>query len=585
VQFLQAYFPDEIGAAETRFDGKREVPQKPKDEAKGLLEVREDGKWAGYEVPTEVAAMFDRVDPAQASAMVRVLNFVFKKGFYKVWVRYNPIFQFVYSPSREVQRFYVNMPKLGAARLAANYLKALPAAVKRVKGKEDPMVTEMYETMALATPYDSFARDLTAREDAFEEILRQFHIVPQAEQGAWRKNILVRPVLAALRGIEMGGQVLEAAPKIAAYKMLTRDLGWNVRDAASFVRNYVGVPNYLRKGKHAFAAGSFLPFWNVAVQGLASDGALATGKENKKSAASWWFRWALAGGAYALLQALARSGLMGDEPEEWFSGVSEYDHANFMVIPLGVMPGGDHGRKVVYLRVPQDEMHRITNGLMKKFIELTVKHAKGEPSRPLMNDLLQLAGYGGGQLPGVNPALGIGAKWVDYANGLNPFDSFRGRHELSNAQYLAGGWQSLKPMMAMTINEAGLGNFYRYNPEADTTTELVLSNLPILQRLVKVSDRGYAEQQRAGIDAGRAQDARLRLAMPEQVQALAGEYGFLRGLGKANRTAEQAARYEQLKIWNRAIYTPSYEANQMRQDAGMKADFSGLGEASEAWAE
>lgn len=582
VEFLQGYFPGEIQPATTRFDGKRQVPQKPKDREKGLLEVREDGAWKGYEVPADVARMFETVDPAQASAVLRALNWVFKRGFYNIWVRFNPVFQLAYSPIRDAQRFYTNMPKVGAAKMAANYLKSMPLAVRRLIGKEDPIVTEMYETLALATPHDSFARN-ASRDDAFEEILRQFHIVPEPEQGAWRKNAVVKPALGLLRGIEFAGQIFEASPKIAAYKMLTRDLGWNVRDASYYVRNYVGVPNYLRKGRHATAAGSLLPFWNVAIQGLASDTALATGKERNKSAASWWFRWALVGGGYALLQAMARVGLLGDEAEDWFAGVSEYDFANFMVIPVGVIPGGDHGRKVVYLRVPQDEMHRLTNGLMKKFIEVMARQVKGEASRPVMNDLMELAGFSGGQLPGVNPALSIGAKWKDYMDGLNPWDSFRGKHVLSNAQYLAGGWESVKPMLTMTWNDAGLGNFYRFNPEADTTTELVLGNLPLAQRLVKVSDRGYAERQQGEIQLEQAQDARLKLAMPAKARTLATEHNFLRSLGKENRTPEQQARYDQLRVWYRTIYTPFYEGAQASADAGLPVSFSGLQQASEGW--
>lgn len=583
VKFLQRFFPGEIEAAETRWDGKRQAAVPPKDKEKALLEIRVDGKWTGYNVPADVARMFEQMDPAQASGIIRLLDWGFRKGFYNVWVRFNPVFQFAYSPLRDAQRFYTNMPKAGAIKLAANYLKSIPEAMRRLAGNDSPLITEMYETLALSTPHDSFARHMT-RDDAFEEILRQFHILPPGEISAWRKNMIVRPILATLRGIEWGGQILEAAPKIAAYKVLTRDLGWNVRDAASYVRNYIGVPNYLRKGRHAHAAGAILPFWNVAVQGLSSDVALMTGQQKGKSAASWWFRWALAGGAYALIQALARVGLLGDDAEKWFGGVSEYDYANFMIVPLGTMPGGDHGQKVMYLRIPQDEMHRLTNGVLKKFIEIMAKHAKDETVRPLMNDVLELAGFSGGQLPGINPALGISAKWMDYMNGNNPYDSFRGKHILSNAEWLAGGWQSLNPMLGMTWNESGLGNFYRYNPESDTTTELVLGNTPVLQRLVKVSDRGYSEAQQEGIQRGQAISARLKAGMPRNAQKLVQEHNFLRSLGK-KRTPNQEGRYRQLREWYRRIYEPRLEAAESSESAGVdyRPAFSGLEEASAAW--
>lgn len=593
VDFLKAYFPAEIRDAQTRYDGRRNVALRPKQKGDELLEVREDGAWKSYEVPEDVARMFDRVDPAQAHAAVRALNWVFKKGFYPLWVKYNPVFQLALSPIRDAGRLYVNMPKAGAMKLAAEYVKAMPTAARRLSGNDAPIVTEMYENLALATPHDSYTRNL-GREDAFEEILRQFHMVAEPQKPGWRNNAIVKPVLGFLRGIEFVGQILEATPKIASYKILTKDLGWNPRDAASYVRNYVGVPNYLRKGRKAFTMGSVFPFWNVAVQGLASDAALMTGKESglqgaglakraTKSAASWWFRWMLAGGLYAVIQALARSGAFGDDAKDLYGGVSDYDNTNYMIVPLGLQQGGDYGRKVLYVRIPQDEMHRVTNGLLKKFIETAARHLKGEPSRPAMNDLAELMAYGGGQLPGVNPIVGIGAKWKEYMEGLNPWDSFRGRHVLSNAEYLAGGWESLKPMLGMTFDQSGLGNFYRYNPEAETVTEAVIANAPVIQRLVKISDRGYAESQERALDAEKSADARLRLKMPENVQKLAGEFSHLRSLGTKGRTPQQQVRYDQLKAWNRVVYTPAYEAAQAQDDAGLKVDFSGLGAASKGW--
>lgn len=582
VKFLNEFFPDEIDPARTRFDGKRHVPVAPKERDRGLLELRNDGKWVGFSVPADVARMFDQADPAQVSGVVRVLDWVFRKGFYNVWVKFNPIFQLAYSPLRDAQRFYVNMPKAGAAKLAAEYLRAVPTAIRRLQGKDDPIITDMYENFAMATLHDSFARNATG-DGAFGEILKQFHLLPESEKPGWRQNMIVRPVLGLLNSITYAGQIFEAAPKIAAYKVLTQDLGFGRRDAASYIRNYVGVPNYLRKGRHGSAAGAFLPFWNVAVQGLASDSALMRGKETNKSAASWWMRWALISGIPAIIAAFARAGLFGDEPEDWFGGMSEYDFQNFNVIPIGMMPGGDFGRKSMFIKVPQDEMHRITSGLLKTFIVSLIKHGKDDPTRPWFNDLMGLLSYAGGNLPTENPAIGIFRKWADYADGNNPYDPFRGKHVLSNAEHLAGGWYSLKPMLAMTWDSAGLGNFYRYNPDADTTTELVVSNAPIIQRLVKVSDRGFSESQQQSMDAADAVNARLRLSMPENVQRLATEFNFLKSLGNGGRTAQQQERYDALKQWNRAIYTPAYESAQEMIAAGGKADFSGLDSISEPW--
>jgi len=87
-------------------------------------------------------------------------------------------------------------------------------------------------------------------------------------------------------------------------------------------------------------------------------------------------------------------------------------------------------------------------------------------------------------------------------------------YTLTNTEQLARGWISIKPMLEMTYDETGIGNFYKPNLQVGTTAEAVIANLPVVQRLFKVSDYGYREAQQATIAKGQVEDARLRADLP-----------------------------------------------------------------------
>jgi len=563
VGFMREFCPEEVSEASRKPDG---TFHKPSSKDRTLLEYRADGKTHAIEVPQEMTLFFERMDPARIHAAVHALNFVFRRGFYNMWVRYNPAFQLLMGPLRDAKRYYVNMPRAGAFRLAKEYLAAMPAAARRLRGSADPIIRDMYDNLALSTPHDSFART-ASRDDAYADLLRQFHVLPEDQRGTWRDHTLLRPVAASLRGIEFIGQIFEATPKIAAYKILVED-GADRRQAARYVRNYVGVPNYTRKGSAAYSTGAVLPFWNVAVQGLRADTTLMLGKERMRSRAGWWFKWAVAGGAYAILSALARSGALGDELEDLFGGASDYDFTNNMVIPLGRIPGKEHGHKILFLRLPEDEHHRMINGMLKRVISLSSKAIKGDPNISVPDELLGLLDYASGQLPGLNPALGMAAKWGDYMGGNNPWDPFRGRHVLTPDQQKVRGIAALGPMFSMMVDSSGISSIYRYNPESDTTTEAVINSLPVFQRVLKVSDAGYKGAQWEAATSDDIDRARARLGLPASAQRLRKEMAGLRRLGEDHRNPAQQDRYEVLREWESRIYKPAMDDALSAQSLG-----------------
>jgi hypothetical protein len=556
VKFLQEFDPGSIAPAPRTFDGTRFHVQQPRDRDRALLELLDDGKAAGFHVDPAIAEMFETMPGPMVSAITTVLNWPFRNLIYPLIIKYNPAFQLVMSPLKDLRRTFVNMPRATSLRYAGEYVRnyltflGFPAteagtAVRAyLRGQPHPLIAEMIARQAIGTPLDNFARDF-GRGDQMERLLRDFGLMPKDQQRNALRMIFA-PVLKLGEAIEFAGLTFEMLPKVTAYRILTRDLGWHAREAAHFARNSVGVPNIYRKGRHVKVVEAFLPFFKVFLNGTRNDLALAT---MPKTAGGWWFRWAASDGIWTMMQALAAAGLLGAGLKELYDGVSDYNKSNYNVIPIGTIEGGQFGKRVANIRMPRDELHRWMSGLMYQGI----MSAAGEASQPGMSRAI---GFGNEQLPGLNPVLKIADAWKDYLEGENPMDDFRGRPVLTNAEWLAGGWPAYKGMIGFTLQNAGVSNFIRWDTRAATTAEMTLSAIPGLNRFVQTTDTGYRERQEQQQEEESRQRAQVRVAMPENVQNLLGEYYYLNSVKADLRTLEQTQRLMTIRAWRTRIYQP-----------------------------
>ena len=554
VEFLQQFDAANVTKAPVRHDGVRLVVQPSKDPDKALLDLLEDGKPAGYYVDPAIAEMFDKLSSARISAVVSVLNLPFRKLIYPLIIKYNPAFQLVLSPVRDLRRTLINVPRAkGVAQVGEflrNYLTFLglppseagTAVRAYLKGEPHPLIAEMIATQAIGTPLDNFHADF-GRADTMEKTLADFGMAPKAKQPGLL-HTMTHPLMALLERIEFAGLTFEMLPKVGVYKMLTRDLGWSTKEAAYFVRNSIGVPNIYRKGKHTAVAEVVFPFTKIFVNGWRSDARLALGP---KTAGGWWARWAAGDGIWTMMQAAAALGLLGAGIKELYDGISDYNKTNYNVLPIGTSEGGEFGKRVVYIRLPRDETHRLVSGLLYQGMML----AGGQGSPKGVGSMLA---FGAGQMPSLNPILTIAKGWTDYLEGDNPKDNFRGNTVLSNAEYLAGGWPAMKSMIGFTADNMGVTNFVRWDANANSTMEMALSAVPGVNRFIQTTATGYRERQEATLQAEAADRARLRLSMPANVQTLAGEYYHLRSIKADVRTLEQTTRLMELQGWMKRTY-------------------------------
>lgn len=600
VTFLQRHFAGEIEKAQTRNlpDGRGKVPVPPTQRGMQQIMVRERGRPAWYNVPKEIALMFERPDvPLMQSAMM-LLDWPFREIFYPLFITYNPLFQLVRNPIRDARRTYVNAPPgvgMGAIlrqlpilkQLGRNEaLEAVRALVKR--GEAEPLIAEMLAHLAVQPGEGTFVTSGgRIAPTTFDKLLAEHGLLPPEKQAtAFRQLADKLGIGRVLEAIERAGRMNELLPKASVYKQL-RVAGWQPRDAAYFVRNFIGTPNFTRRGTHVGLVNPALPFINIWLKGWAADIELArrgfqrtAGPEPGKSAASWWMRWAATSGVWTLLKVAGAVGLLGATIKRLFDGIGEYDKTNYDVVPVGFAGASEYNPqgKVAYFKVPKDPTDRVMSGLVFNSLRgVAVKAAKsGALGRELQqmnanaDDRIAAAmarnvSVAANDVPGVNPVVKIAGAWSQFVQGWNPIDDYRGAHILSDAEHLAGGWHGVPPMLAWTWSESGLQGFVRYDPDANTTLEQTVAMAPLVNGLLRISDYGFREQQ---MSAERMEDgaaAAARLSLPANARQLNSEYSFLRNIGADDRTPDQEVRFQELRGWHEGVYKP---AEQMLRDAG-----------------
>jgi hypothetical protein len=554
---LREVAPELITDAPMKYNGKAMVPQPPRDSDLALLQWKDGGQLQGIHIPKRYAAMFEDKSPAERDAILRFLATGFQRAVYGAIIRYNPAFQLFMSPARDLQRSLTNMPGgvKGRAKFLRNLLspEAWGASLDWARGDigRSALLREMIENAAVGGPHSAFGGKLQGDDDALVAILRKFHIQDQPT-----RNALLRAVTKPLHAIEFAGQVLQLLPKAAAYKVMVKDTGMPAPQAANTIRNHIGIPNYYKKGRNVSSAGALVPFLNIFLRSYESLYRNLSGKERNMGGKEWWIAWALTGGGlYAVMQTLAREGVFGEDLQRLYSRVPNWDMTNFGIVPLGEVSTGDTGGKTVYLRLPQDEGLRVINGTVAKLLQSGIRTAQGDPTAPKLGEVFDGISS---QVPGVNPVVEVGQNWTTFLAGRNPRDNFRNKNILTEDQWLAGGWDAAKPMLGWTLGATGITNFFNYDPEADTLTEVAISSTPVLNRLLKISDRGVYQNEKA-VDQADARDmAKARLSLPDFVQGLRTEFNYLKGRAE-RRSEREEDRYNELLLWNRSYRTAMEE--------------------------
>jgi hypothetical protein len=603
VDLMKQSFSAEIRLAETRksADG-RTSPVPPREPGQAQIALRERGNMVWYNVPREVAMMFDNTPVPLLDAIIELLSVPFRKVFYPLFITFNPIFQLVTNPIRDIRRNLLTRPMgigWGAVlrqlplvkQIGENpALDAVRALVKR--GEQMPIIAEMLDNLAITPGEATFSATAGVVDNAFDRILQAHGLLPADEQSRWMPSQM--PVIGkVLRTIQTAGRINELIGKVDTYQRL-RVLGWNPTDAAAFARNAVGTPNFGRKGKHANIPGAIFPFFNIWTKAWATDAKLAskgwkrTSQPGKAgtSAAAWWMRWALVSGVPRMITIAGGLGLLGAGIKRLLDGIGDHDRKNYDVIPVGYTGASEVNAegKVTYLRIPKDPTDRLVTGMFDNLLSNAatrlakagafgpqVQEMNATTSAPdVSSSIAASLGVVDADVPGVSPLIKIGDGWKTFLTGQNPYDEFRGRHILSDDEHLAGGSEAVKSMLAWTVGQTGVNSFIRYNPRSETTTEILIDNTPVINGMLKVTDYGYRQQQDAAQKNKRMPGANERLALPAEVRTLREEFTYLESRGNL-RTPQQNQRYQVLKAWEKAVYNIGMEQLLNDPDSTTKA--------------
>lgn len=489
--FLIEQFPSEISKAQKTKYGFRN----PKKDM-GHLYMLEDGKLVAYEVDEYIAQSFERNNYGNMNLAIDILRGLNNSVFRPMFITYNPGFLLAFNPIRDFKRLYKNFPDVSARKIFTEYFKAIKPSIKRQMGINDELISEMLENKAFGVEMDTFLTYMS-QDTAVDRILKRYKL--GSEKKTTREK-LISGLTIPLSAMRFAGGVLESMPKVAAYNALVQK-SENKKEIAYRVRNYAGTPNFRRGGKYTNTTNVIFMFSNIAKEGWKSDIQVAT---NPKTASGFWFRTAQVSLAPKALMIMAAAGLFGDELEELFEKIPDYDKTNYLVIPYGV----DKNGKAIYFRMPQDETGRFLSGMMWKIASANLG------ARPTASDLTDLFGYSADVLPGLAPPISLGADWFQFLQGQNPYDEWRGRPIIDETTWQAGGYPALKKMLEHTWNEVGLGSWYQfttYDSSTDSTTETFIRGLPVINRLLKVSDYGLRESTQDELKRIEAQQAADRL--------------------------------------------------------------------------
>lgn len=486
IEQLRANFPSDISDAKAiRPQGVR-VGWRP-EKNMAHLEYYKDGVKAAVNVDPYIAKMFEHYTPTEMHTAVQVSS-SFNRLFKPIVTTYNLSWGFYSNIVRDTSRTYKNLgailPQVGnkkgmsIAEYVYRWIQSVPEGKNFQKHNITPLLKEMLKNKAFSTPFTSY--DATANEaEWLKPILKKYvSIGDDVKQTSFKKRLL-RPITKILEGIEYVGSVFETTSKVAGYQVIKSRVE-SGKEAGYIVRNYAGTPNFMDGGTWKQTDNNIFVFSNIMIQALRSDVELAT---NPTTRSGYWYKTFQVDILLKMLMLAGASGLFGELIKEIYSKATEYDKTNYIVLPLGIRSNG----KANYIRIPQDETGRLFSSIVWKLGSAMT----GNLVKPG-----QVASIGAGFIPSVTPLWSIIGGWLNFAQGRNPYDDYRGRLVIDDTTWTAGGLPRITKMVKWTIGETGLWQFNTYDDQTETSFDAAIKNIPVINRALKSTDYGLTEKEK-----------------------------------------------------------------------------------------
>ena len=492
------YFPDDVTKAEPKKDGTGRTIGFRKIEGREVLERMEDGKRVGYNVDPYIKTFFDNdfTTADEKHQLVKIAS-SYNSIFKKIVTSWSMAFAFFSNPVKDIKSTYIKFgaslnkfaagkKQLGIIELLSEWVKAIPDSVKISKGEMNAIYKEMLEDKAISTRnFIQFDENSNANEMDIDFLLRKYNVIGSSPD----KTTLLRKVMAntigrLLNGIEFAGGVFEANTKVAAYR-IAKQRGLSGKRAGFVVRNYAGTPNYTDGGAYKQIDNDVFVFSNVMLQATRTSIELAT---DPKTASGYWFRTFNVSILPKIIMAMAIGGLFGEKIKDMYEKMTEYDKSFFTTIPIGY----DENGKVIYFRIPGEQIDNLMGAIAWKGLSAIAQGKMIKPDQ-LLAPMVSF-------VPDTTPLFTQVGDWLGYFQGRNPYDSYRGRLAIDDTSWRAGGLTRLTKMVQYSLNQNGLASFKTYDSGSQSTTEVTIERIPIINRMFKTSDYGIQEKYSSGND-------------------------------------------------------------------------------------
>jgi hypothetical protein len=414
--------------------------------------------------------------------------------FRRLFVQLNPAFQ-VRNMKRDINATVFNLPGAKNRTFLPIWWESINDLWDaEFKGKQVPDLDKMLEQRSLVS-FDQI-NDISREEQAYEKVLMSWN----ADANLWERqvdgplrsffyklNVPYRLVQWYTRTAERTGRITERSTKLAAQRYLERKFpDMHPREIAHIVRNFAGTPNITKKGQQAWLWNNMVLYSNVWKENWNRDIQVARRIAQEEGKMAYAQRILYRRLPASLFTMAVLAGLFGRAMREEMEKIPKYDRANHWVFPLWTRADG----RVVYLRMPIDESTRFLHNIVLKLYD-----SKN-------TDLSQnLSGYLAGDLPNLNPMLGMLWDLRDYVAGRNPYDEFRDRRVIDKHIFNRADFQTDAAFAGHLSNSMGLGILHRFQPDknaSDRKNTEVFFGIPILEpffnSFIKVSDVGLAQE-------------------------------------------------------------------------------------------
>ena len=513
-----------------------------------LITFMQNNERVGYWVPEGMSKTLAE-SPKEVTAWSRMYRAI-HDPIRKLFVDYNPGFA-IYNPIRDTASTYKNItlgnPVLDAVELGRSLWRTRKEARRvgwRQKvGPEDVNSRELMENAAIVAPsrrqYEAGDVAATGLQQSRIGVDKGLHPMDQAF-AQWglidTKHLAMRMKLKtwADRVLSAPGAIGERWTKLAAYDMLKRNqerTKMTNEEIFHAVRNYAGTPNPMLRGDWYKTTNSVFLFSNIRKNGYA-----ASWRSFQNNPFTYATKTMMFDVAPTMLKIAAAHGLLnsvtGEKFDEFFRKVSEYDKENYMIVPLGYTKSG----KAVYIPIPHDH---VGQSLSKELWRST----KDPVNLQKILDVVWNEFPYTLSTSALHPAIHSVMDATEYAQGNNPYDSYKGQPVIPENVFKAGGVDAAAAMWKHIGQTLGGGVLMQFSSDnqSDVLDELemrlngqpfvqgaktkaasavlqfgidhqrtpILSN--VVRRMVRVSDYGQQQFAKEAIAGTKQREAAVKL--------------------------------------------------------------------------